>query len=87
MRLLMLREERVLPRRASFGHTWISNSRIRIFRRLQRHEAKAIGYVKAASILETKAVVVDDNDVRARIAPGEPAQTPILYRLVDNTET
>ena len=70
----------------SFGHTWISNSRISIFRSLKGHEAKAIRYVEAASILKTETIVVDYDDVRARIASCEPAQTPIFYRLVDDTK-
>ena len=82
----MFCEDACLAHRTSFSHAWIDNSRISIFRSLKGHEAKSIGYVKAASILETETVVVDNDDVRARIAPGEPAQTPILYSLINNTK-
>jgi len=82
----MLRKNASLSRRARLGCTWACNSWIRKFGRLERHETQTRGYIETTTVFETETIVVDNDDVRAGITPCEPAQTPILYRLINNTK-
>lgn len=63
------------------GYLWVDK-----FWRLKCYEAEAIGNAQALAIFEAKAIVVNDDRICGWPAPLEPAQAPVLGRLVDNAK-